>query len=206
MVSIALVLALLGSVSGIAYAAESSLPGDHLYPVKQVIEQTQLSLSQTAEDEAKLLVRFSEERLREAERLSAKGRAQDLPAALEGYSRAVERLLGVAEKLPAQDADKSLQAIAGHLGRQAEVLSRIQATAPQAAQSGVLRALQQSTRNRAKVEKMLGVRSPEPGPPADRGKPATPSASQTPAAGREKKEKDPGKGQGRGRPTEIPSG
>jgi len=204
MASLALVIALLGSVSGIAYAAESSLPGDNLYPVKQAIERTQLALSQTAEDEAELLVRLSGERLSEAEQLAARGRPQDLPAALEGYNRAVERLLGLAERLPAQDADESLQAIAGQLGRQAEVLSRIQATAPQAAQPGLLRALQQSSRNRATIEKMQDVRSREPGPPADRGKKATPSASPTPGAGREK-EKDPGKGQGRGRPTEIPS-
>jgi hypothetical protein len=205
MVSIALVLALLGSVSGIAYAAEASLPGDVLYPVKQVIEQTQLSLSQTAEDEAKLLVRFSEERLREAEQLSAKGRPEGLPVALEGYGRAVGRLMELADQLPEQNSGEALQTLAGELRRQAEVLSRIRDRAPEAAQPGLQQAVQQSTRTRERVEQMLETRSHEGGPPAERGKQATPAASQTPSPAQEK-DKDSGKGQGRGRPTEIPSG
>jgi len=205
MVSIALVLALLGSVSGIAYAAEASLPGDDLYPVKQVIEQIELGLSQSAEAEAKLWVRLSEERLREAEQLSAKGRPEDLPVALEGYGRAVGRLMELADQLPEQDNGESLQTLAGELRRQAEVLSRIRDKAPEAAQPGLQQAVQQSTRNRERVEQMLEPRLHEGGPPADRGKQATPPASQTPRPAQEK-DKDSGKGQGRGRPTEIPSG
>ena len=203
--SVALVVALLGSISGIAYAAEASLPGDGLYPVKQVIEQVQLGLALTPQDEAELLVRLSEERLREAEQLSAGGRTRDLPAALEGYNRAMQRLLGLAGQMPAQDGGDSLQAIADQLGHQAEVLTRIQASAPQAAQPGLERAMQQSSRNRATVEEMLKVHSRETGPPADHGKKPTPAASETPGPG-QGKDKDPGKGQGRGRPSEIPSG
>ncbi len=203
--TVALVAVLLGSVSGIAYAAESSLPGDGLYPVKQVIEQVQLGLSLTPQDEAELLVRLSEERLREAEQLSAGGRTRDLPAALEGYNRAMQRLLGLAGQMPAQDGGESLQAIADQLGHQAEVLTRIQASAPQAAQPGLERAMQQSSRNRATVEEMLKVHSRETGLPADHGKKPTPAASETPGPG-QGKDKDPGKGQGRGRPSEIPSG
>jgi len=202
--SIALGIALLGSASGIAYAAESSLPGDNLYSIKQVIEQAQLTLSQTAEGEAELLVRFSEERLREAEQLSANGRPQDLPAALEGYRQAVERLVGLADQLPAEEGGESLQAIAGQLGRQAEVLSRIRAEAPQAAQPGLLQALQQSTRNRATFEKMLEVRGRETGPPSNPGRKATPAIPETPGAG-QGQEKNPGQDQGRGRPPELPS-
>lgn len=203
--SVALVVLLLGSVSGIAYAAESSLPGDSLYPVKQVIEQVQLDLSLTPEDEAELLVRLSGERLREAEQLSARGRTRDLPAALDGYNRAMQRLLGLAGQLPGQDGGESLQAIADQLGHQAEVLTRIQASAPQAAQPGLERAMQQSSRNRETVEEMLNVRSRETGPPAGHNQKPTPVASETPGPG-QGKDKDPGKGQGRGRATETPSG
>jgi len=201
--SVAVVVALLASVSGVAYAAEASLPGDDLYPVKQVIEQIQLGLSQSEEAEAKLWVRLSEERLREAEQLSAKGRPEDLPAALEGYGRAVGRLMELADRLPEQDSGESLQTLAGELRGQAELLSRIRDKAPEAAQPGLQQAVQQSTRNRERVEQMLETRSHEGGPPADRGKQATPSASQTPRPAQEK-DKDSGKGQGRGRPTEIP--
>ena len=201
--SVAVVVALLASVSGVAYAAEASLPGDGLYPVKQVIEQIQLGLSQSSEAEAKLWVRLSEERLREAEQLSARGRPEDLPVALAGYGRAVGRLMELADRSPEQDSGQSLQTLAGELRRQAEVLSRIRDRAPEAAQPGLQQAVQQSTRNRERVEQMLETRSHEGGPPADRGKQATPSASRTPRPAQEK-DKDSGKGQGRGRPTGIP--
>jgi len=204
---VALVVAMLGSISGIAYAAEASLPGDGLYPVKQAIEQAQLALSQTPEAEAQLLARLSEERLREAQQLSAKGRPEDLPVALEGYGRAVGRLMELADQLPERDKGESLQAIAGELGRQAEVLNRIRDKAPEAAQPGLQQALQQSSRNRERVEKMLESRSREAGPPAEPGKKPAPDASQTPSAGPGKgKGSGQDQGQGRGRPTEVPSG
>jgi hypothetical protein len=201
--SVAVAVALLASVRGVANAAEASLPGDGLYPVKQAIEQVQLGLSQSAEAEAELLVRLSEERLREAEQLAASGRTEDLPVALQGYGRAVGRLMELADRAPEQDSGEALQTLAGGLRRQAEVLSRIRDRAPEAAQPGLQQAVQQSTRNRERVEQMLETRLHEGGPPAERGKPATPPASQTPRPTQEK-DKDSGKGQGRGRPTENP--
>lgn len=196
--SLALVVALLGSASGIAYAAEASLPGDGLYVVKTALEQARLALSQTPEGEAALLAAITEKRLQEAEQLSARGRHRDLPAALQGYGRAVDRLLALADQLPAQDGSASLQAIERELARQAQVLSRLQAKAPPAAQAGLMRALQESARNRGAVKKMLEERQPEPGPPPDRGQKVTPASPVTPG-----KDKEPGKGQGRGRPTEA---
>jgi hypothetical protein len=203
LISVLLVLALLGSASGIAYAAEASLPGDSLYPVKHAIEQVQLTLSRTQDGDARLLVSMTEERLQEAEQLFARGRHGDLVDALEGYGQAVDDLLALAEQLPAEDGEGSLTSIQRHFGQQAEVLARLQASAP--AQAGLMQAAERSSQGKHKVEKLLERRGQRHGPPADVVSSATPDPEPTSQRGGGKSEgKDEGKGEGRGRPTKVP--
>lgn len=74
--AVAVTASLLLSMSGTAaYAAESALPGDMLYPVKiHVNESVRASLAVSAEAEAAVRASIAEERLREAEKLAADGR------------------------------------------------------------------------------------------------------------------------------------
>jgi len=94
---------------------------------------------------------------------------------LDGYDRAMQKLLVVADGLAKEEGLGSLEA--------------------------------PRTRHRTSLKPILEVRRRQARLLAEQGGNATQSCGpQTPAAGREKKEKDPGKGQGRGRPSEIPSG
>ncbi|OGG41361.1 hypothetical protein A2837_02485 [Candidatus Kaiserbacteria bacterium RIFCSPHIGHO2_01_FULL_46_22] len=59
---------------GTSYAAEAAVPGDVLYPVKiEVNENIRSAFAISNEAEAKLQARLAEERLEEAEELSARG-------------------------------------------------------------------------------------------------------------------------------------
>jgi hypothetical protein len=69
-------------IGGTAFASNSSVPGDLLYPVKQVKEKIEVSLSTSTERKAKLRSHFAEERLKELSRL----RIQTVEKPTENYS------------------------------------------------------------------------------------------------------------------------
>jgi len=72
-VALALIVALLGSTVGTAFAAEESLPGEILYPVKIAREQVTISLA-PAEHEIAMRLWIAERRTHEIEELGAAGR------------------------------------------------------------------------------------------------------------------------------------
>ncbi len=74
-IAVAAVLILVLSSGGIAYAAEGTLPGDALYPVKvNVIEPLQLALAASPEAKAALQMTFAEYRIDEAALLANDGK------------------------------------------------------------------------------------------------------------------------------------
>lgn len=69
-----LVLSLMLFVSGgVAFAAEGTMPGDILYPVKSLNEKARIALAFSEESKAEFESRFAVRRLEEAERLIAEG-------------------------------------------------------------------------------------------------------------------------------------
>ena len=62
-----------GSATGTAFAADSSTPGQMLYPVDQAMEQVQQALALTPNAQARLCVRLVEERAEELGRMAEKG-------------------------------------------------------------------------------------------------------------------------------------
>lgn len=69
-----LVMTMLASAAGVSYAAEGSLPGDVLYPVKVGInEELRVALAATEKDKANVEAERAERRLAEAEALAKKG-------------------------------------------------------------------------------------------------------------------------------------
>jgi len=70
---------------GAVYAADSSLPGDALYPVKRSVEALRLAASLSDRSDALLHLDFAEKRLGEARQLASTARDADLHAALEAY-------------------------------------------------------------------------------------------------------------------------
>jgi hypothetical protein len=115
-----LAVALIGSSVGVANAAAGSLPGDQLYGVKRGLEEISLALSPTSAGDAELLLDFTDRRLAEAQALIEAGREDDLPAALAGYERELNRLLERED----QD-DQSLSRLEAAIERHERVLNRV---------------------------------------------------------------------------------
>jgi hypothetical protein len=72
--TIIVVLALLfGGTAGTAYAAQSSLPGETLYPVKTLIEDVRLDLTKDSDKQYALLDQFLTTRFAEMDEMKAQG-------------------------------------------------------------------------------------------------------------------------------------
>lgn len=127
-------LLLIGVGAGVSYAAENSLPGDWLYPVKiNVNEKVAATLAVSAEDQARLQATQAARRLREAETLAANLRLDAennaaLQAAFEAHATAVRRniaLLAASQEAAAatdigSDFEATLQAHAAVMQRLAD--------------------------------------------------------------------------------------
>jgi hypothetical protein len=167
-----LAVALIGSGVGVASAAAGSLPGDRLYGVKRGLEEVSLALSPTRAGDATLLLDIAERRLVEAQALIESGRHGDLPAALAGYERALDRLLAQVDR-----DEESLSKLEAAIERHARVLSRVlERAAPQARQAAE-QALERSERGREQVKQQRQNRPAEDVPPGQLRR--TPSAEET---------------------------
>ncbi len=95
-----LALILLGG--GAVYAADGSLPGDTLYPVKRSVEALQLAASFTDRSDALLRLDFAGRRLAEARQLASAARDADVRTALEAYRVELEMVAALLRQEPVQ--------------------------------------------------------------------------------------------------------
>ena len=108
-IALALILIISG---GTAFAAEGTLPGDTLYPIKtEVNEEVRGWFAIGADARANLHARFAEERLEEAEELAVMGElTEEFRARLE--ERFEERVSFFGERIAALEADGRTEAAA----------------------------------------------------------------------------------------------
>ena len=97
-VILVIVLTLSAIGGGTAYAAQDSLPGDPLYPVKLGTEQIRMILPGDDVVKAERALSFAERRVGEMEALVEKGRPQYLGLAVEGYDNALNITLARIER------------------------------------------------------------------------------------------------------------
>jgi len=135
--------------TGVAYAAESTLPGDSLYAVKRGLEEVRLALSGTVEGDAALTASFADRRLAEIESLTARGRWRDVDQALQAYQTHIDDLVRL-EALASDPAEAAF--VEARLSHHLEVLERVRGSAPESAQPALLQALERTGRGRQEVE------------------------------------------------------
>lgn len=101
-----LIIFLVVSTSGIAFASQWTIPGDPLYPVKTSLEKVQLALSFRDARRAQLQIAFAERRLVEIQNLVIENRSEYLHStidAFEAQSAEATRLLhSLEQKDPGQ--------------------------------------------------------------------------------------------------------
>lgn len=135
---------LVGAVSITGAAAQSSIPGDALYPVKSTIEQTRLSFSRDAGIRAQLRMSFAEQRLDEIALLIEEGRFREVGRAVLAFEADINSAILELENLSDVDplrAPQIAREITSALTRYAQILSVMAANAPDAVKQDVTRAL-----------------------------------------------------------------
>jgi hypothetical protein len=172
-------IALVGGVST-AMAAEDSVPGTSLYPVKELREETRLWLTHSPEEKVAVYTGFVEERTQEIIRLARveeRGPAAVAVARLEQHISAVDQL--IEENAPrhgsseASASEAIITALENALAEQASVNTVIQETlgqAPEEAYPCVQHTLQVIQRARSQVRSALeAVGQDFPQAPAESG-------------------------------------
>ncbi len=128
--AVALVLALVASSRAVAYAADDSVPGEPLYGIDRAMEWAQLSLTRKPLATVQLLLSFADERLLEAEELSAIGDQLNLEVALDGYGSTVAMLAETLGRAGSRDAANLAalvdQSFAVHSSRLADIFQDIE--------------------------------------------------------------------------------
>lgn len=127
-------LAVLGSTTGVAMAAQSALPGESLYPIKRILESAQTSLSADDAARADRIMELAHDRLGETRALadsdSADSQAQ-IPSSLEDFvaqaSEAADALLG--EYADSGDIDTIIE-LRGFLRDSLNALAGLKAVLP----------------------------------------------------------------------------
>ncbi|MFP3898912.1 MAG: DUF5667 domain-containing protein [Dehalococcoidia bacterium] len=118
-VAVILTLSILGG--GTAYVAQTSLPGDALYPVKLGTEEAAMMLAGDDVARAERALGFAERRVREIEALAHAWRLEHLGLAVEKYDNALQMVLAGVEAAGDQPGtagnltERVARATAGHL-------------------------------------------------------------------------------------------
>ncbi len=149
---------LAGGAGATAYAAQDALPGDLLFPVKTLVEDAQLALTQDPVADLQLQATFTQRRVDEIATLVATGQFDNLPAAVEALNAEMQ---GLAEMVPAaaERDPQQMEAVRAQLEQSlqqhTQTLSILAESAPEQAQAALQMALQVSQREQTAIQEHL---------------------------------------------------
>ncbi len=103
------IVVLFGGATATAYASQTALPGDALYPVKTSLEQTRISLANDAYNQAQLHLQFAQRRLNEIKELLAQGRTNDIEFASSEFEHYVQEAMKAAQIVMAADSERGAE-------------------------------------------------------------------------------------------------
>jgi Domain of unknown function (DUF5667) len=144
---VVLVLILFGGAGVTAYAAQSALPGDALYPIKTGLEQSQVKLARDAGDQAQLHLAFAERRLQELSELINEGRFGEIDQVASEFEYHVQQAINAMQIVVAGDpvrANELAARIASTLSEFGRNLSAMMANVPDNLRPSMERAIQAS--------------------------------------------------------------
>ena len=204
LVAMILLVSLAFSGIGVASAAVESLPGDPLYGVKRSLESVRLGLAWSEENQALLFSEFVEERLAEAVKALALGRQSDAETALSDFAETLDRQVGLLESSDIGEEGDVLDRVEAEFANHLEVLTRVQAQVPAAAQDAIQHAIERSSHGQAVLQTLGEQGKPSDLAPGQEGQPgrATPEPDEEQNGTKKDKTRTPGP---RAQPTHKPS-
>ena len=160
-----LIVSLLGG--GAAYAAGEALPGDSLFPVKRLMEETRLWMSDDAGD-VLLFAQFAQVRVAEIQALAEAHREEDLILAVnllgEEIAASTQSLASLAQEDPERARELS-QLLEEKFSIHADVLTSRLDSVPEQARPAIEHAIRESNQGRQTIEDLFEDERPGGGPP-----------------------------------------
>lgn len=169
--SLFLVIALLLSSTGVAYAASRSLPGDPLYRVKRTYERARVTLALNEEQELQLRMRHTNRRMEEIQALERAGRLEDMAFAASQYAESLDALL---VDLAADGTEDQYSEAEAALARHTQVLEGLLSETIEGEATGLENALLKSSHGEEVLQALLEGRSPSELAPGELKKTETP--------------------------------
>jgi len=191
---LAVILSLVLASAGTAIAAQGSIPGDPLYPVKRVTERLGLLVVRDPPGKAHLRLDLTSRRAEEIEALYERGEEVE-ESVLEELATETEEALEEIEVAPERNRRALFEKMLHVTERQQKVLERVRGRVSPQAESALGRALDVSKRGHERAKEAIQQGRPEvppgqekkeqrgppeeppgqekkedPGPPGDRGK------------------------------------
>ncbi len=154
------VVVLFGGASATAYASQSALPGDALYPVKTSLEQTQINLANDAYNQALLHLEFAQRRLNEIKELLAQGRTNDVEFASNEFEHYIQEAMKASQIVQAADSERGAELnklVSQALLDYASALKSVLIAAPEAVKPVVEKALLASQDGAGDEVEVFGV-------------------------------------------------
>ena len=169
-----------------AAAAESSLPGDTLYPLKTTLENVRLAIASDAADQVQLHLELVQTRLWEIQILAAQKRYSDMEAASAGFQAQTDETMKSLNVLAARDperAARSASLVLQSFARASLVLNTLLADVPVSQRPAIEHAARQSDASASTVRgRMLGATSTPLSPsatPTNTSEPPTATSTHT---------------------------
>lgn len=154
----ALVMGTTAAGGGVVLAAADTLPGDALYPVKLIVEDTRLALTADPAAQAGLTLSFAAERAEEMQRLLAQGEPVPEEAVARMAQHTEQVMVQIAQARP-EEVPALLERVMERTRAQQQVLQQVRAAAPEEAQTALRRALEVT--ERAYQTASVGLEDPE---------------------------------------------
>lgn len=127
---IAVVMGTTAAGGGVVFASADSLPGDVLYPVKVIVEDTRLALTADPAAQVELTLAFAAERVEEMQRLTAQGKSvpQDVVGRMAQHTEQVMTQIAQARQ---DDIPGLLEQVMERMHRQEQALEQVRSLAPE---------------------------------------------------------------------------
>jgi len=142
------VLAIVGTVSAsgvTVVASQKSIPGDALYPVKQVTENVRVAAAFSKIDKAKVHLSIAEEKVKEIEKLEEKGKIDKIAEAAQNLEESQDQALELTQsvKSEGENVDELVELLEVQSNRQQVVITRISPKITVQVRESLLKSLEQ---------------------------------------------------------------
>ncbi len=131
-----------GGGAAAAYASQDAVPGDTLYPVKEVVEQAELTFTTNPQAKAELHLEFAQERVAEIQTLMAEGRTDEVPQVTQNMIEHLQAAEQIAEQMAQRGQADAAARVAVMTDVAAQMLQQAAAHADEHSQEALQQALQ----------------------------------------------------------------